>query len=313
MRVMNVTAHEHENQRLATICRQLMTVLASKTEVDRDRVITQVVNSNLQSDAPTIAGELSRARGGEIDALYIKGLPTDPAIAPILILALTYALGMPFNYATQNAGALVMSIRPDRISKKANTNSTAEELGYHSDDAAVARAYRVAWISLFGLVNPPGTVTSYVPIAPVVERLSPFKAALFDKRFRVRVPLSFNLGDDVWSAPTAILSNGEDGALEIAWSSFATRVVDEKDTEAKAALDELAAGLDAFAVRVPIDPGCFLTFNNLRGVHMRSKIGNDDRLVLRTYARDSLSELRAVTGADGPIFDTRAVVAATLA
>jgi hypothetical protein len=304
-----------EAERLDEVYRKYMVYLAAGGALDGavHRTIAQAISVDLARHAPKLARQLARARAGEIDASYITGLPTDPEIARGVLLVITYAIGYAFNFSTQNGGKLVMELRPDPNSSQANTNTTTDEFRAHTDDAAIAGSCRVGWILLYGIVNPPETVTGYAPIAPVIKRLSHrTKQVLFEKRFTVRVPVSFKLGDDIWTDPVAILSLSDTGATEIAWPSYATKPVDERDQEALDALAELEALVDQTMVHVPVDPGCMLAFSNVRGVHMRSKIGEGDRLILRTYARDSLADLREVTQDDGPIFDTQAVIAARL-
>lgn len=312
-RIVRFAMPPAERERLEEVCRQSLVYLAAAGALSHEvrRTIAQAISVDIARHAPKLARLLARARAGKIDGFYIIDLPVDIEVARVLLLAITYAIGLAYNFSTQNGGELVMVLRPDPNSKDANTNSSSEEFKFHTDDAAIARSCRVDWILLYGIVNPPDTVTGYAPIAPVVARLSHrSRAVLFEERFRVRVPVSFKLGADIWTDPVAILSHSETGAIELAWPSYATQVVDDTDQEAADALAELEALVDQFMVHVPVDPGCMLAFSNFRGVHMRSRIGEGDRYILRTYARDSLADLREVTDSLGPIFDTQAVVAA---
>lgn len=260
-----------------------------------------------QSAAPRLARVLERARAGHLDAVYIEGLPTGLDEARIVILAMTHIMGKPFNYDTQNGGALVMELKPVKGSV-GNTNSTREDFAFHTDDAAIPRDARVEWLQLYGIVNPPNTLTGF---APTLDALNDLKTsgtvdalvkALGEPRFRVRFPVSFGFEKEVWSDPCPVIEIGEDGDIETRFPSYAIKPVRDDDFVAHAAIAVFLAALERQVINVPLDAGCFLAFNNSRGAHKRGTIGEGDRLVLRTYATQSLDMLQDVTGEDGPIF-----------
>lgn len=261
----------------------------------------------LKNAVPRIVRALERARAGDLDAVYIKGLPAEPAHARIILMTMTHVLGEPFNYDSQNNGALVMELKPVEGSA-GNTNSTREHFGLHTDDAAMPRDARTDFINLYGITNPPNTLTGF---APTMDALNELKAsgavddlvkALNEPRFRVRFPISFKFEDEVWSAPCPIVSISEDGGVETRFPSYAVKPVQDDDFVAHAAIAAFHAAMERHVVNVPLDAGCFLTFNNSRGAHKRGVIGEGDRLVLRTYSARSLDLLREVTGEEGPIF-----------
>ncbi len=76
----------------------------------------------------------------------------------------------------------------------------------------------------------------------------------------------------------------------------------EDDFVAHAAISVFRAVLERHVVNLPLNPGCFLSFNNLRGAHKREAIGDGDRLILRTYALQDVTYLREVSKINGPIF-----------
>lgn len=263
--------------------------------------------AKLKRAVPRLARALERARAGDLDAVYVKGLPTDLAHARIVLLAMTHIMGKPFNYDTQNGGALVMELKPVKGSV-GNTNSTREDFAFHTDDAAIPRDARVEWLQLYGIVNPPNTMTGF---APTMDALNDLKAsgtvdalvkALGEPRFRVRFPVSFGFEKEVWSDPCPVIEIGEDGDIETRFPSYAIKPVRDDDFVAHAAITAFLVALERQVINVPLDAGCFLAFNNSRGAHKRGTIGEGDRLVLRTYATQSLDMLQAVTGEDGPIF-----------
>jgi hypothetical protein len=59
-------------------------------------------------------------------------------------------------------------------------------------------------------------------------------------------------------------------------------------------------------VRVSIEAGSFLAFNNLRGLHRQALASEGYRLFYKTYARQSLRSLQE-TGESGPIFSATEV------
>jgi hypothetical protein len=97
------------------------------------------------------------------EALVVHGLPVREDLAVPIQLACSSLIGTPFNYAEQNNGTLAMRLEPTANSAP-NTNTTAKEFALHSDDAAVPEALRAAWLSLYGIRNPRGTLTGYAPI-----------------------------------------------------------------------------------------------------------------------------------------------------
>lgn len=243
----------------------------------------------------------------ENDAIYMTALPKAPIVARSLAVAFAHVLGVPFNYAPQNGGKLVMELVPEPTAG-AHTNATTGDFGAHTDDAAMPYAVRTRFISLYGLKNPPNTLTGYAPTYTALtalhrdETLSFVEPVLHEERFEVRFPTSFGLPKDVWSGPMAILRDLDNGGLETRFPSYAVRPVDTADYEAWAAIAVLHAALTANTVHVPVDPGAYLAFNNARGAHCRGAVGDGDRFILRTYALPDLQALQAKTQVEGPIF-----------
>jgi len=307
--MLNVRASESEalGEMLGNM--QALTGGCFPDDIPRQQLLVDIVACGpLKAAAPSLARILEQAEAGEYDCVYITGLPKNKQIAPLLTAVLARMLGHLFNYKSQNGGKFVMEIVPDDNSKD-NTNTTRGEFDWHSDDAWVPREFRVEWICLLGVVNPPGTNTVYVPIQPVVAQLTQAtREWLFSASASVRAPLSFGLGGDVWSGSRSILTQVADGAVEIAWPSYATRPVDPDDSTAVDALRELAEAVDRHSYSVAVDPGCFFALNNLRGLHKRTPIGPGDRLLYRVYARESLDRMRDATGEDGPIFDVTKLI-----
>jgi hypothetical protein len=82
------------------------------------------------------------------------------------------------------------------------------------------------------------------------------------------------------------------------------------DAEAVRALDEFRALLSSLEpLRAVVEPGTALLFKDDRVLHGRDAVGGD-RWLQRSYFRESLHELRAVTGSDPRAFafDVRQLV-----
>ncbi|HBF28456.1 TauD/TfdA family dioxygenase [Rhizobium sp.] len=255
----------------------------------------------LTVSTPALVNIAKQLLAGAIDAVYISNLPEGKDKIALFQLAFTHLIGKPFNYASQNDGMLVMELRP-AANAGANTNATTTDFEIHTDDAAMPRDARTEFIVLGGVVNPPGTLTGYASTIDAIADMTEHDLyVLGQKRFQVRFPTSFGLGDNNWSPPISLLTGSGDNT-ELRFPSYATRAIDPEDTEAATAIVALKAALNRNVVDFPVDPGTMLVFNNTRGAHRRGAIGEGDRLVLRTYAARSFSLLRQRSGVDGPIF-----------
>ena len=303
---MRLTAKEH-----TTLVDALAGFAKSYTWVDDNKSAQSNIGlafvPELKIAIPRVARALECACAGDLDAVYVHGLPTTVAQARIILLAMTHILGQPFNYDAQNGGALVMELKPVEGSV-GNTNSTREDFALHTDDAAMPRDARTEFINLYGIKNPPNTLTGFAPTMDALKELNASATvgalvkALSEPRFRVRFPVSFGFDKEVWSEPCPILEISEDGDIETRFTSYAVKPVHDDDFVAHGAIAVFLAAMERHVVNVPLDAGCFLSFNNSHGAHKRGKIGEGERLVLRTYSARSLDLLREVTGKDGPIF-----------
>ena len=258
--------------------------------------------------APDLARAAKLMRGDAVDLVYARGLPTGEIEAGLMARILGAATGQLFNYTSQNGGDLLMRLVPTD-GGAANSQSTRGDHAWHVDDALIPEACRVQKLSLYGVVNPPGTLTYYASMADAEALLSDAHlAVLSEAHWSVKAPASFGWGDEVWSAPHALLSKDWLGRTNIAWPSYNTRQLDPTDPRPAEAVAALLAAVNAVGVGLPVDPGCWMSLNNLRGVHGRGAVPVGRRLLYRTYARDSLAALRTATGAVGPVFDARKII-----
>lgn len=263
----------------------------------------------IESTMPRLARFLIRLRYEEqTEAVIVHGLPAQESVAPLISLTLSCMFGVPFNYREQLGGELAMRIEP-KAGSAPNTNTTRDEFAPHTDDAAMAPELRVTWITLYGVRNPPHTLTGYAPIRAALAGLTLADLEpLWQLNYLIRMPLSFNLGADVWSGPRAVLSLDELSLVNVAWPTYATRLVDPTNIDAAMALQRLHDRVLANMVFVPLMPGTFFAFNNARGLHMRTPIGPGQRLVLRTYVRPDLDELRRKSGLNGHVFPLSSLI-----
>jgi hypothetical protein len=257
----------------------------------------------IEAAVPRLAQLLIRLRYEEdVEAVIVYGLPSEEDVVPLVALALSCMFGVPFNYREQLGGALAMRIEP-KVGSAQNTNTTRDEFAAHTDDAAMPPELRVTWITLYGVRNPPHTLTGYASIRAALAGLPPQDGKpLWKPNYLIRMPLSFNLGDDIWSHARPLLSLDEQSLVSVAWPTYATRLADPGDADAAKALDQLRQFVDANMVFVSVSPGTFFAFNNARGLHMRTPIGPGERLVFRTYVRSDLDTLRRKSGIDGYVF-----------
>jgi hypothetical protein len=263
----------------------------------------RVVHRKIVNDVPRLAEHLALLAAEQSETVVIYNLPTDEALAEILVLALSWAVGTPFSYLQQLRGAMSMRIEPGGDDAPANSNVTRHSFGWHTDDAGLEVEYRTKIIGLYGVYNP-GSLTAYSPITPAFDKVEKlWQSILMQPRFSVRYPLSFNLGDNIWSEPRAIIGVNRNNHLTVAWPTYATKAADPKDFEAENALKRLLAFIPENMLAVPINEGVFLAFDNMRGLHSRGAIGTSRRLLFRTYVRPDVKALQAATGSRGPVFD----------
>jgi hypothetical protein len=298
-------------QRLADVLRRYQVYTGGELPQDaaRQDLLAQIVADEPLAQAdPGLSRLIDQARAGLVDCIYVTNLPTEKPLTSLLSLVLSSALGKSFNYASENGDKLIMEATSD-LSAAENARA---ELDWHTEGAWIPRELRAEWIGLLGLDDVPGIYTAYAPIKPVVQTLSArTREWLYSQSACFRAPLSLGLGANAWSGPRAILSQSPRGEIEIAWASYAIRAARPDDKVYVQALTELYSEINRQHVRMAIDAGCLMAFNNLRGVHMHSPGDDGDRLLYKTYACQSLRRLKQMTGEGGPIFDLRKALTLT--
>jgi hypothetical protein len=268
-------------------------------DVARQSLLAEIAaDKSIAQAAPGLYRQIEKVRADLVDGIYVTNLPTEKSITYLLSLTLSSSIGSVFNYGSQNSGRLVMEITSDPSEPKDH----GAELDWRTEGAWIPRERRAEWISLIGVENTPGSYTAYAPIKPVEQTLSSrAKAWLYSPSASFRSPHSSASDATTWSAPRAVLSRSPLGHTEIAWPGDAVRAARSDDTIGASALAELSSEINQQHVRVSIDAGCFLAFNNFRGVHRQATANDGYCLCYKTYARHSLRALQ-LKGESGPIF-----------
>jgi hypothetical protein len=291
-----------ENHLLADGLRQFQTFTDGQfpRDVARQSLLARIAADRLVAQAaPGLGRLIEKARDDLVDCIYVTNLPTEKSITSLLSLTLSSAVGKVFNYGSQNDGQLVLEVASDRI----GAEDQRAELDWHTEGAWIPRDCRVEWICLLGVDNTPGIHTAYAPIKPVEQTLSArTRVWLYGESACFRAPHGSALDARAWSSPRAVLSRSPLGHIEIVWPSYAVRAAGSDDMVCADALIELSAEINRQHLRVSVDAGCFLAFNNFRGMHMHAPVGDGYRLLYKTYARHSLRTLQRLTGDHGPIF-----------
>jgi hypothetical protein len=273
-------------------------------DVARQSLLAKITADKLMAQAaPGLGRLIERAREDLIDCVYITNLPTERSVAPLLSLTLSSSIGRVFNYGSQNSGRLVMEVTSDR----SETEEQCAEFDWQTEGVWIPRERRAEWICLLGVENTPGSYTAYAPIGPMEPVLSArVKAWLYSPSACFRSPRYAVSSASIWSTPRAILSRSPLGHTEIVWPGNAIRAARSDDVTYNDAVTELSAEINRQHVRVSIEAGSFLAFNNLRGLHRQALASEGYRLFYKTYARQSLRSLQE-TGESGPIFSATEV------
>jgi len=259
--------------------------------------------------SPELAAAIYKAMR-EVPIQRVRGVPVTGGAA---LIATTLSLlrgGEVFQYHEQLGGVLTAPIEP-KVGSAANSNSSPDPFGIHTDDAVMPAPFRVEEIALLGVHNPPGTLTGFALLDAVLDRGELTLASrehLMDPRYGIKSPNAFSLADDHWLDCVAILSHDGQGRMEIAFPSYNTRPTWSNDHEAERALANLTAALEAAMIDIYIEPGDWLVWNNSLLAHRRGAIGEGRRLLWRNYLRRDCDAMREATGTPGPIFSANALL-----
>jgi hypothetical protein len=290
-----------ENQELQESLRRFQTFTDGQfpKDVAQQSLLAKIAaDKSIAQAAPGLNRLIERVRADQVDAIYVTNLPTERSITCLLSLTLSSSIGSAFSYGSQHSGRLVMEMASD----PGDPERHGANSDWRTEGALIPREYRAEWIGLTGVENTPGSYTAYSPIKPAEPMLSSrARAWLHSPAASFCSQDGAISGAPTWSAPRAILSRSPLGHTEITWPGDAVRPAKRDDAIGASALAELSSEIHRQHVRLSIDAGSFLAFNNLRGVHRQATASEGYCLCYKTYARHSLRALKA-TGETGPIF-----------
>ena len=215
----------------------------------------------------------------------------------------------PLAFQQEKNGQLIQEIAPIRGFSQTQSNAGRVPFAYHADNGHLPREFRPEYLLLLGLRNPGETKTWIADVADVMQKLrreySECDRILRQPRYRMQSPNSFDYnGNSIVTKPQAFITTNQQGYDEVTGNLSNIQALDEK---AKTALETFTSFLKPpIAKSVVIKPGTLLMFNNLRCLHSRDAVLSD-RWLQRIYARTSLDALRAATGSDGFVFDSRLI------
>jgi len=286
-------------------------------------------------DAPVIARDLpvrvqhflNRFRRNETGYCLIRGHTVDdsslgptpghwnalPEPSPTLghdLLLVLYSslLGDPFGWATQQDGRLVHDVLPIKGMENEQLGCGSEALlTWHTEDAF--HPYRPDWVILACLRNPDGAVTTIGTVSGLP--LDPADVAiLFQPRFVILPDYSHQPGSNgaACSAdfgrierlrldPPAIpLLYGDQADPYITADPYFWRAHDDRDREARAAMQRLGAAMDAHLRGVALQPGDYCVIDNHKAVHgrrpFRARYDGTDRWLKRICVTRDLRKSR---------------------
>jgi L-asparagine oxygenase len=256
------------------------------------------------------------------DYLVIENLPVDPELPPTPIdgmrpagkqavsEAVITGLVSPFAemlaYVNEKRGSPIHEVAPVPGLEMTQSNAGRSALGFHSDNAFLGRRYRQQGILLFGLRNDDDIATLVLSADQIGAAASRrLRGELARLAFRQACPASFSEGG-MYSAPGPILWRDSLGRMHVTAASSTIEPVDDRARRALNAFRELCSSLEP--VRVVVRPGTALLFKDDRVLHGRDPVPGT-RWLQRTYFRESLDHLRAVTRSSPHAFafDARAL------
>ena len=217
----------------------------------------------------------------------------------LIVLSAVKALRLePFSYEEQKNGVLVQDIFPVKGFEDSNSNAGTGDFGFHTDDAILHRDFRTLFIALLCINNQAQATTYYAPLDSIRRFIDPYYFNILQQpRFRVLTPESFSYfgGKRIQSEPRSIITKYQH-RYEIALATYNVEPI-PNDDEARKALQALQLALKPpITIPITLNPGDFLLFSNVHGLHARGQV-KGERFLKRVYARHSLSRLQTALGA----------------
>ena len=209
-----------------------------------------------------------------------------------LLLTIARRLGQPVGYLPEHGGDIVQNIVPTKGSAARQTStSSGVELLFHTE--AAFHPHRPRFLLLLCLRGDRNAATTLASVHDAVATLpASIVATLREPRFRTAPDASFRR-EAVTAAPL-----GPELAVISGSDTTPTLVFDEDlmvgtDTEAAAALEQLAGALKATHRSVVLAPGDLLVVDNFTAVHGRTpftpRFDGTDRWLQRSFVVSDLA------------------------
>jgi L-asparagine oxygenase len=248
--------------------------------------------------------------GDPSGALLVRGLPVGELpptpstpetpvgkdrTSELVLLAAGRLLGQPVGYLPEHGGDVVQNLvpTPDGATRQVSTSS-AVTLAWHTE--AAFHPHRPRFLLLLCLRGDPSARTTLCSIRQIVGAL-PLRTrqVLSEPRFRTAADESYvGARSERRGHPVAVLQ-GDPAAPQMLYDAD---LMAGTDPEAQAALDELAALVEASHTSVVLEPGDLLVVDNTVAVHGRSpfpaRYDGTDRWLQRAFVVADLAPSAAV-------------------
>ena len=205
------------------------------------------------------------------------------AAAALTLLAVAGQLGEAFTFASLYEGRLVQHVTPVPGRECEQTSEgSGTFLAWHVEDAFTED--RCDFFGLLCLRGEPGAATLVAP-ARSLDLPAEVERVLRAPRFVVAPDIAHG-PDTTLDLPARAVLTGPPDDPEICFDAVYQRPADPADAAAAAALDTVAAAVDAAAAAHVLEPGQLLLVDNRRVVHgrtaFRPRYDGTDRWLLRT-------------------------------
>ncbi|MFJ9625257.1 clavaminate synthase family protein [Streptomyces sp. NPDC101181] len=258
-----------------------------------------------------------RRDSGDCGAMLFRGLPVDEALVPptpkadgsvrrettvpaaTLLMTAAGGLGDPAAYAPEKSGALVQDVVPVPGKEDFEGNAGSTLLSFHIENAF--HVHRPDFVMLLCLRadhdGAAGLRTGSVRQAlPALSERT--RQALFRPEFSTQPPPSFGSADGTTPPRPVLSGDPEDPDLRVDFSATTALT-----REARQALVELEAAIDAASHTVRLTPGDLAIVDNRVTTHgrtaFRPRYDGGDRWLLRTFAVADLRRSRSHRPGDG--------------
>ena len=286
--------------------------LNSSTSIDTLLRAAQELSADLANHSPSLSAFIERGlENKSMDALYVSKLPIYEMVPQLLPLVISTQMGCPMNYSClkgndlvyERFGAMQPRIRHKNLKMLSNSSEAFTLF------SSFPRDCRPEWALSFGVANPKGIESYYIPFLNVYDYLTiEARRTLMSFRVSFPVPRMYGYKQQRFISYGPLLRITDDRRIEINLPQSLSQVHMLKHSSLTEAFQELNKVIRSKVKRFVIRPGSFLAVNNYRGFHMRRKEEGPDFMILRTFVINNLKKVRGLTGQEGPVFDPQKVL-----